>query len=91
MVLRLNWSVCECTGCHHDEWGYLSEKNMGHLILIEWGFFKNKQTNKYSIFSTKLCIGDGYYDDTSNTPACDYDGGDCCKEPIRTEYCDICY
>ena len=35
-------------------------------------------------------VGDGQCDDYSNTPDCNYDGGDCCKEDIHDLYCQLC-
>ena len=34
-------------------------------------------------------IGDGICDDDSNTPECDYDGGDCCTDTEQT-HCEEC-
>ena len=38
----------------------------------------------------KTLIGDGFCNDITNIPECDYDGGDCCGETVLTEYCDVC-
>lgn len=35
-------------------------------------------------------IGDGFCDDVTNVPHCDYDAGDCCIEPVITYYCIEC-
>ena len=35
-------------------------------------------------------IGDGYCDDETNIGACCYDGGDCCRSCVSTEYCSNC-
>ena len=35
-------------------------------------------------------IGDGYCDDVTNTMECSYDGGDCCLDPVNTQYCSEC-
>jgi hypothetical protein len=35
-------------------------------------------------------IGDGYCDDCANTEECDYDGGDCCFEPLVKGSCTQC-
>ena len=35
-------------------------------------------------------IGDETCDDECNTKDYDYDGGDCCMDPVDTEYCTIC-
>ena len=35
-------------------------------------------------------IGDGFCDDATNNLDCDYDGGDCCLNPLNTVYCEIC-
>ena len=39
---------------------------------------------------TNNLVGDGYCDDETNTPACDYDGGDCCGSCVFTDYCSHC-
>ena len=38
-------------------------------------------------------IGDGYCDDVTNLPECNHDGGDCCGDDVKTDYCNecICY
>ena len=35
-------------------------------------------------------VGDGYCDDITNNPICNYDGGDCCLSNIQTTYCNEC-
>ena len=35
-------------------------------------------------------IGDGYCDDVTNTMECNYDGGDCCLDPVNIQYCSEC-
>ena len=35
-------------------------------------------------------VGDGYCDDETNNAECAWDGGDCCKTSVDTEYCTIC-
>ena len=35
-------------------------------------------------------IGDGMCDDENNISDCQYDGGDCCLDPINTQYCSVC-
>ena len=35
-------------------------------------------------------IGDGYCNDKTNNPYCYYDGLDCCRNPINTEFCSDC-
>ena len=37
-----------------------------------------------------LWVGDGYCDDQTNTPQCNFDGGDCCAESPNVEYCTEC-
>ena len=49
----------------------------------------------YSCISAAFCEvpafqGDGYCDDENNVPSCDYDGGDCCINPVETTYCTVC-
>ena len=36
-------------------------------------------------------LGDGYCDDFLNHEACDFDGGDCCLDPIQTAFCTTCF
>ena len=35
-------------------------------------------------------VGDGYCDDVTNNMECNYDGGDCCLDPINNQYCYEC-
>ena len=35
-------------------------------------------------------MGDGYCDDNTNVPECNYDGGDCCGSCVNKEYCSTC-
>ena len=35
-------------------------------------------------------VGDGYCDDVTNNMECNYDGGDCCLDPVNTQYCSEC-
>ena len=35
-------------------------------------------------------INDGYCNDETNIPECNYDGGDCCGSCINTDYCTNC-
>ena len=34
--------------------------------------------------------GDGWCDDMNNVASCDYDGGDCCGNNVKTTYCTKC-
>lgn len=34
--------------------------------------------------------GDGYCDDINNNADCEFDGGDCCLDPVKTTYCTEC-
>ena len=34
--------------------------------------------------------GDGYCDDATNIPICEFDGGDCCLPNVHTDYCVEC-
>ena len=34
--------------------------------------------------------GDGFCDDVTNKPECNYDGGDCCLEHVDTMFCNEC-
>ena len=35
-------------------------------------------------------IGNGYCNDETNNPECNFDGGDCCGSCINTDYCNNC-
>ena len=35
-------------------------------------------------------IGDGLCDDETNFVECGYDGGDCCGDDVKTNYCNAC-
>ena len=35
-------------------------------------------------------IGDGYCDDVNNNEMCEFDGGDCCLEEVKTDFCTSC-
>merc|ERR1719237_677813 len=35
-------------------------------------------------------VDNGFCDDVSNTPECNYDGGDCCKSPLLRNFCRDC-
>ena len=35
-------------------------------------------------------IGNGFCNDEANTAVCSYDGGDCCKACINSEFCTEC-
>ena len=39
---------------------------------------------------TPLIVGDGFCNDETNNPDCNYDGGDCCGPCIDTKYCSEC-
>ena len=34
--------------------------------------------------------GDGFCDDDNNNDKCEYDGGDCCGDDVKENYCSIC-
>ena len=34
--------------------------------------------------------GDGYCDDATNIPICEFDKGDCCLPIVKTDYCVEC-
>ena len=34
--------------------------------------------------------GDNYCDDDNNNEKCEYDGGDCCGDNVKEDYCSIC-
>ena len=35
-------------------------------------------------------IGDGFCDDSTNNAECDFDGGDCCGNDVKTYWCSVC-
>ena len=35
-------------------------------------------------------IGDDYCDDENNKQECNFDGGDCCGDNVKTDYCSLC-
>ena len=35
--------------------------------------------------------GDGYCDDSNNNADCDFDDGDCCLNPVITQFCNECW
>ena len=35
-------------------------------------------------------IADGYCDDGNNNPECNFDGGDCCGNNVKTDFCSDC-
>ena len=35
-------------------------------------------------------VANGFCEDISNTPSCNYDGGDCCGFDVITDYCYFC-
>ena len=35
-------------------------------------------------------VGDGLCDDGANSAECGYDGGDCCGDDVKTDYCNEC-
>ena len=45
------------------------------------------------IVSTTTCDrqGDGYCDDRENNADCDFDGGDCCLNPVNNQFCSECW
>ena len=57
-------------------------------------YFKSiKQSSDTSSFSDcphPQWIGDSLCDDKTNTPDCDYDGGDCCGYNVNTDFCSDC-
>merc|ERR1712121_443218 len=40
--------------------------------------------------TTPQWVGDNYCDDNLNTAECHWDGGDCCGDDVKTNYCDEC-
>ena len=44
----------------------------------------------YTLKATCIDSGDGYCDDVTNVPSCDFDGGDCCGNSVNTDFCAVC-
>ena len=64
-----------------------------HQVCI----LKNKQKLQQKLIVSFLLgctnpgwVGDGYCDDVTNNMACNYDSGDCCLDPVNTQYCSEC-
>ena len=47
-------------------------------------------TNDLGVCSNIGWVGDGYCDDSTNNPECNYDGGDCCGYNVNTQFCTFC-
>ena len=45
---------------------------------------------KFADCPTPLIVGDGFCNDETNNPDCNYDGGDCCGSCVVTEHCTEC-
>ena len=39
---------------------------------------------------TNPLVGDGYCNDETNNPNCNFDGGDCCGPCLNKEFCSEC-
>ena len=39
---------------------------------------------------TNALVGDGYCNDDTNNPDCNFDGGDCCGGNVNMQYCTDC-
>ena len=55
----------------------------------------NTTTTEAPITTIQKCpkpnwIGDGYCDDETNIPKCNYDGGDCCGDSVDKSRCKVC-
>ena len=46
--------------------------------------------NKEPVCDFEEILNDGFCDDEANTYNCDFDGGDCCKDPKNTQHCLQC-
>ena len=57
-------------------------------ILQNYSFSKIVSTT-----TLKKCDrqGDGYCDDRENNAYCDFDGGDCCLNPVNNQFCSECW
>ena len=75
-IAACNYDGGDCCG-HNVNVDHCSHCNCFYKETCDAGV-----TNNY--------VGDGYCDDETNIPACNYDGGDCCGPCINTEYCSNC-
>ena len=72
---------------------YLSNTNK--LIANYYIFFISQGSTNGIVITTKVCLkpdwpGDGICDDETNNEICEWDGGDCCGELVKTDHCKIC-
>ena len=63
-------------------------------LYCELYLFKNK-SNVYSFLLSECpvspeILGNGFCNDEANIAACSFDGGDCCKICINSEFCTEC-
>ena len=57
--------------------------------FINW--IKNKMEGQYlRNCENSLKVGNGYCEDETNTPECNYDGGDCCGFCVKNQFCSRC-
>ena len=61
-------------------------------MLNKWTILFYLVTAIYAYPSFEGCqfSGDGYCDDQYNVIQCNFDGGDCCREDIKRDYCTEC-
>ena len=64
------------------------------LLLFVSGKLLNTSSTKIFPILFSVCnvawIGDGICDDQNNFPGCQFDEGDCCIQPLVTDYCTEC-
>ena len=71
-------------------------KNLKHPYFIVMNLFQSLYTQgsapapSPSSCETEAWKGDSYCDDGNNNKGCDYDGGDCCGDNVKTNYCSAC-
>ena len=53
-------------------------------------FLKESTTSPPSSCKHPNWKGDNYCDDENNNEGCEWDGGDCCGDDVRTNYCSKC-
>ena len=57
------------------------------VTVVDWKYKKDLVLN---VCEKSNWIGDGYCDDFTNTPDCNFDGGDCCGTNVNVEFCTDC-
>ena len=62
------------------------------ITLIQKYVFRIQKKINSMILACDLpsYIGDGFCDDETNNEECEWDGGDCCGNDTKTDYCTNC-